>query len=197
MRCRDRCRRLPAGASFRCVTTDDDLAVLRRALDQLAALLADVRSDRSGDPTPCSEWTVQDLVDHVVSAPTRFARMLRDQPIDWAAPSPPAGDDPADAFRAHADNLLDAWRDHSGPVEGASPDWQCAELAVHTWDLATAVGAPTSTLDPQVAERGLALMRSSLTPENRGPVFGPEQPAPEDADAYERIAAFAGRSVRT
>ena len=59
------------------------------------------------------------------------------------------------------------------------------------------MGAPTSTLDPQVAERGLALMRSSLTPENRGPVFGPEQPAPEDADAYERIAAFAGRSVRT
>jgi uncharacterized protein (TIGR03086 family) len=178
------------------VTEDEDLAVLRRALEQLAALLADVRPDASGDPTPCADWTVQDLVDHAVAAPTRFARMLRDEPIDWAAGSPPAGDDPVGAFRSHADDLLGAWRDHSGPVENAGLDWQCAELAVHAWDLATALHADTSALDPQVAERGLSFMRSSLTPENRGPVFGPEQPAPEGADAYGRIAAFAGRSVQ-
>ena len=176
--------------------TDEDLAALRSGLDQLADLLTDVRPEASGDPTPCSEWTVQDLVDHVVAAPTRFTRMLREEPIDWAAPTPPAGGDPAGAFRAHAEDLLDAWREHSGPVEGAGLDWQCAELAVHTCDLATSVGVPTSSLDPQVAERGLSFMRTSLTPENRGPVYGPEQPAPRDADVYERIAAFAGRSVR-
>jgi uncharacterized protein (TIGR03086 family) len=169
--------------------------VLRRALDQLAALLADVRPEASGDPTPCAEWTVQDLVDHIAAAPTRFARMLRAEPIDWSAPTPPAGDDPAAAFRSHADDLLGGWREHAGSVDDAGLDWQCAELAVHTWDLATAVHVPTSALDPQVAERGLAFMRVGLTPENRGPVFGPEQPAPEGADAYGRIAAFAGRSV--
>jgi uncharacterized protein (TIGR03086 family) len=138
---------------------------------------------------------VQDLVDHVVATPTRFARMLRGEPIDWSAPTPPAGDDPAGAFRAHADDLLGTWREQTGPVEDAGLDWQCAELAVHTWDLATALHAPTSSLDPQVAERGLAFMRNSLTSENRAPVFGPERPAPESADAYGRIAAFAGRSV--
>jgi uncharacterized protein (TIGR03086 family) len=177
------------------VTTDEDLAPLRRALDQLAALLADVRPEASGEPTPCDDWTVRDLVDHVVAAPTRFARMLRDEPIDWSAPTPPAGDDPAGAFRASADDLLSAWHDHSGAVDDAGPDWQCAELAVHTWDLATAVHAPTGTLDPEVAERGLAFMQDNLTPENRGPVFGPPQPVPEGTDAYGRIAAFAGRSV--
>jgi uncharacterized protein (TIGR03086 family) len=177
------------------VTNAEDLAVLRRALDQVAALLADVRPKSPEEPTPCTEWTVQDLVDHLVAAPTRFARMLRGQPIDWSAPTPPAGDDPEGAFRAHADDLLRAWRDHTGPVENAGLDWQCAELAVHTWDLATAVHAPTSSLDPHVAERGLAFMRDNLTPENRGPAFGPQQPAPETADAYGRIAAFAGRSV--
>jgi uncharacterized protein (TIGR03086 family) len=178
------------------VTEDDDLAVLRRAVDQLAALLADIRPESSAAPTPCTEWKVQDLVDHVVAAPTRFARMLRGEPIDWSAPTPPAGDDPAGAFRSHADDLLHAWRDHDGPVEHAGLDWQLAELAVHTWDLASAVHAPISTLDPQVAERGLAFMAASLTPENRGPVFGPEQAAPDGADAYGRIAAFAGRSVQ-
>ena len=73
--------------------------------------------------------------------------------------------------------------------------WQLAELAVHTWDLATAVHTPTGDLDPVVAERGLAFMQQGLTADNRAPVFGPEQPAPPDADAYTRIAAFAGRQV--
>jgi uncharacterized protein (TIGR03086 family) len=175
--------------------TDEDLAVLSRALDQLAGLVADVPPEAAGDPTPCPDWRVRDLVDHVVAAPTRFARMLRDEPVDWSAPTPPAGEDPAGAFRAHAEDLLGAWREHSGPVEGAGADWQCAELAVHSWDLATALGVSTSRLDPEVAERGLAFMRAALTPDNRGPAFGPEQPAPEGADAYARIAAFAGRPV--
>jgi uncharacterized protein (TIGR03086 family) len=177
------------------MTDHEELAVLRRALDQLGALVADVRPQTLKDPTPCTDWTVQDLVDHVVAAPTRFARMLRDEPIDWTAPTPPAGADPAGAFRAHADDLLGAWAGHPGSAQDAGLDWQCAELAVHTWDLATALHVPTGTLDPEVAERGLAFMQASLTPDKRGPVFGPEQPAPDGADAYGRIAAFAGRSV--
>jgi hypothetical protein len=75
------------------------------------------------------------------------------------------------------------------------PDWQCAELAVHTYDLATAIGHSTGDLDPEVAERGLAFMQSHLTPANRAPAFEPEQPTPAAADAYVRIAAYAGRIV--
>jgi uncharacterized protein (TIGR03086 family) len=170
------------------VTTDDDQAVLRRALDQLAGLLDDVPDGALGDRTPCPQWSVQDLVDHVVAAPTRFARMARGEDVDWAA-TPAAGAEPAAAFRTNAEDLLST-------VGGPIPvDWQCAELAVHTWDLATALGRPSGNLDPEVAERGLSFMRASLTDDNRGPAFGPEQPAPEGADAYQRIAAFAGRSV--
>jgi hypothetical protein len=85
--------------------------------------------------------------------------------------------------------------DDAAPGGPVSVDWQCAELAVHTWDLATAIGRPTADLDAEVAERGLAFMRASLTDDNRSPAFGPEEPAPESADPYQRIAAFAGRSV--
>ena len=46
-----------------------------------------------------------------------------------------------------------------------------------------------------MAERGRAFMRGSLTEPNRAPALGPEQVAPEGADACQRIAAFAGRSV--
>jgi uncharacterized protein (TIGR03086 family) len=174
---------------------EDDLATLRSALDQLAGLLDDVPAGSLGDRTPCEDWTVEDLVDHIVAAPANFARMVRGEPIDWSAPTPSAGLDPAGRFRAHGEDLLLAWRhrDPSGGPPGI--EWQCAELAVHTWDLAVALGRSTTTLDPRPAERGLAFMRASLTEDNRSPVFGPEQRAPESADAYQRVAAFAGRSV--
>jgi uncharacterized protein (TIGR03086 family) len=176
------------------MTPDDDPAVLRRGLDQLAGLLDDVPSGALADPTPCPQWSVQDLVDHIVAAPTRFARMARGEEVDWSA-TPSAGREPAAQFRSHAEDLLRAVAD-GGAQDGSIPvDWQCAELAVHTWDLATALGRSTGDLDGEVAERGLAFMRASLTDDNRGLAFGPEQPAPEGADAYQRIAAFAGRSV--
>src|SRR4051812_9365729 len=151
----------------------DDPAVLRRALDQLADLLAEVHPGALSDPTPCTEWTVGDLVDHIVATPEKFAWMVRGRPIDWSAPTPPAGGDPAGTFRSHADDLLAAQREAPDAPPGV--DWQCAELAVHTWDLATALNRPTSELDPEVADRGLAFMRDNLTPDNRGEAFGPAQ----------------------
>jgi uncharacterized protein (TIGR03086 family) len=176
------------------MTSDDDPAVLRRALDQLADLLDDVPSGALADPTPCPSWNVQDLVDHIVAAPSRFARMARGEAVDWSE-TPAAGRDAAAQFRSHGEDLLGAVAGPAAPGSPVSLDWQCAELAVHTWDLATAVGRPTADLDPEVAERGLAFMRASLTDDNRGPAFGPAQPAPEGADPYQRAAAFAGRSV--
>ena len=38
-------------------------------------------------------------------------------------------------------------------------------------------------------------MVASLNDDNRSPAFGPERQAPDEADAYTRIAAFAGRTV--
>jgi uncharacterized protein (TIGR03086 family) len=178
------------------VVGEVDTTVLRRALEQTAVVLAGAEESAPTDPTPCGDWTMRDLVDHVVAAPTRFARMVRGEAIDWSAPTPPAGEDPVAAFRAHADDLLGAWGEQEEAPPGPGLDWQCAELAVHTWDLAAATGRPTGDLDPEVAERGLAFMRANLTADIRGPAFGPEQAAPDDADAYERIAAFAGRAVR-
>jgi hypothetical protein len=49
----------------------------------------------------------------------------------------------------------------------------------------------TAGLDPEVGERGLAFMEASLTSDNRGGEFAPEQEAPPGADPYTRIAAFA------
>jgi uncharacterized protein (TIGR03086 family) len=174
---------------------NDELAVLSRSLDQAAALLASTGDDDLAAPTPCAEWTTGQLVDHLVEAPSKFARMLRGEEVDWSAPTPHVASDRADAFRGHADALQGAWHDVGDGEAPIGPDWQTAEIAVHTYDLAAALGRSTSDLDAEVAERGLAFMQVNLTPENRGGVFLPEQEAPEGGDAYQRIAAFAGRTV--
>ena len=81
-----------------------------------------------------------------------------------------------------------------GAVE-TQADWQSAELGVHTWDLVRALGR-SQALDDEVAERGRGFMQQNLPSERRGGAFGPEVPAPDDASAYERLAAFAGRDPR-
>jgi uncharacterized protein (TIGR03086 family) len=172
-----------------------ELAVLSRGLDQAAELLDTVGDDDLARPTPCEEWTTGELVDHLVAAPAKFAAMVRGDEVDWSAPTPHVGSDRAAAFRAPARELMDAWRGVGDGDAPTGPDWQSAEVAVHTYDLAVALGRSTSELDPEVAERGLAFMSANLTPDNRGPAFHPEQSPPDGADAYQRIAAFAGRTV--
>jgi len=168
------------------------LDVLHTGLDQVDTLLGAVGPDDLGRSTPCKDWSVSDLVDHLVQTPQRFAMMVRGEDVDWTAPTPHEAD-PLTVYRRHADELRAALAD--APDAPPGPDWQCAELAVHTWDLATALDRSMTDLDPDVAERGLAFMQASLNDDNRAPAFDPEQPAPPDADAYTRIAAFAGRKV--
>jgi uncharacterized protein (TIGR03086 family) len=173
---------------------DASLDLLATALDQAADLLAEVDDDQLDAATPCEEWTVGALVDHLVNAPWVFTTIMRGEQPDWSATPEHVGSDRAERFRAAGAALLDAWRTTGETSDQPSPRaWQLAELSVHSWDLATALGASTAALDPRPAEEGLAFMQASLTADNRGGVFGPEQPAPDGADAYARIAAFAGR----
>ena len=174
----------------------DDVGLLGRALDQTGDLLDHVRPDVLDRPTPCTQWRLGDLADHVVAVPRNFLLTLRGEKADWGHP-PHLTSGWGPEFRVAADDLVHAWHQRLAE-DGATAgrvDWQLAEIAVHTWDLATALGVPLDGFDPEPAERGLAFMRASLTPDNRGEAFGPERPAPDGAGPYDRIAAFAGRPV--
>jgi len=174
------------------VSTVDEVTVLGRAIDQAGDMLEHVHPDLVDRRTPCEGWMVGDLADHLVQAPRAFLTLMRGERPDWAARPPHLDDGWAQEFRNAGDDLIHAW--HQGIGEGhASAAWQCAELAVHTWDLARSLGQPVSGLDPAVAEVGLAFMQANLTAENRGGAFDSEQPSPEGSGPYDRIAAFAGR----
>ena len=44
----------------------DPLVAHQRAQDAFAGVLAKVSPDQRGAPTPCSEWTINDLIEHVI-----------------------------------------------------------------------------------------------------------------------------------
>jgi uncharacterized protein (TIGR03086 family) len=175
-------------------TTTEAQRVLIHALDQAGDVLDHVRAEQVAKPTPCGEWDVGALADHLVQAPKNFLVMMSGEQPDWSAPTPHLTEGWAASYRVHADDLIHAWHALKGdPPVPAS--WQVAELAVHTWDLAVAIGYPIDRLDTEVAEVGLDFMRDNMTPERRGDAFGPEFEAPADAGPYDALAAFAGREV--
>lgn len=177
----------------------DEVRVLARAIDQAGDVLDHVHQDALGRPTPCTDWDVATLVDHLVHAPSQFLTMMRGEDIDWAAAPPHVTEEWGPAFRVAGDDLIHAWHEHSSTADAdeapVSADMQTAELALHSWDVARAVGYPMDRLEPEIAERALAFMSANLTDENRRPVFGPPQVAPEGAGPYDELAAYAGRSV--
>lgn len=164
-------------------------SIVARGLDQLGQLVATTEPTQLDAPTPCENWTVRDLIDHVTQTTAQFAALARGEDVDWNAPTP-HHDDAAQAYRQNADELIAVFAD--GQVPEGMPS---AELGVHAWDLATALGRDTGALDPEVAEVGLEFMTQNLTPDRRGDAFGPQQQAPDGANAYERLAAFAGRQI--
>ena len=172
----------------------DSVVVLSRALDQAGDVLAAVHPDQLTLPTPCRDWDVQRLVTHLVHDPPTFLAMARGDQVDWSAEPEPVTEAWAQRFRSSADDLLHRWHQAADDAQAGQVDWQTAEFAVHAWDLAQAIGY-AGRLDPEVAERGLAFMTANLTDENRGGAFGPAVPVADDAPVYERLAAFAGRSV--
>lgn len=184
----------------------DEVGLLRRALDQAAAVIGTIRPDQAELATPCPDWNVRALVRHVVGHDLpNFMISARGENADWQSPPDELGTDWAGEFAERARALLEVWRAAdlnrmvTVPGGGEAPlrsraDHQITELAVHSWDLVRATGAPV-TLDPALAEHALAWSRTMLRPQFRGPdkAFGDEVPVPEDAPGYDRLAGWFGR----
>ena len=67
-----------------------------------------------------------------------------------------------------------------------------ADLLVHTWDLARAVGLDEQ-LDPDEVRRAYAVMEPNDEMMRQGSAFGPRIEVPDDADEQTRLIAFTGR----
>ena len=141
----------------------------RRAVEHWAARVAAVKNEQWGDPTPCAEWSVRQLVNHVVSEELWAAPLLGGQTIEEVGnqfDGDVLGDDPLGRARMAADEamaIVEAIVPGGGRVQlsygeedmGEYVRQMCADHLIHGWDLAAATGGGTS-MDPElVAEVGV------------------------------------------
>jgi uncharacterized protein (TIGR03086 family) len=155
-------------------------------------------------PTPCTEWDVGTVINHIVNAQLRVAAMLSGQP------GPESGDavlgpDPSADFRSSF-AVLSAVFDEPGFLErrvptpfGDAPGAQLvalrvAELTLHAWDLAAATGQ-SRAFDSGLVAFASAVMHAQPIPRASGAPFGPQQTVPAIATDADLLAAFAGRTV--
>ena len=178
------------------------MALLERALDQTQAIIAQVRVDQAGAPTPCSDWNVRQLVNHVVHDVQQFTAMAHGERFQQRDADVTC-DDWLGAYRTAANDLRTAWSE-PGALErtvklpfGEMPaTWQVGQqftdLAVHAWDVARAAGLEP-TVDASILDAALAWGKQNLKPEFRGAAFGPEVPVPDSAPTFDRLVGFFGR----
>jgi uncharacterized protein (TIGR03086 family) len=162
-------------------------------------VIAGVRPEQLSDKTPCADWTVRDLLDHmigVVSGLGDAAAGRERRPFELTA-------DPTAQFDTAAAATMAAWRSPGvldrvvdggpGPMPGrVLAGINLLDTATHTWDLAVATGQPAALPD-DVAVAALEVSRQIISPEIRPGRFGPERPVSGGADPTEQLVAFLGR----
>ena len=172
------------------------------AATELARLLAGVPRDRLDAPTPCSDWTLADLLLHIDGFTVAFTANARREPVsqgpgtlppDWHDSVPRRLAELAEAWRAET-----AWqaRVSAGGIEMSAEDNALValeELVLHGWDVARATGQQLRVDDASLTgvERFQEVF-GELIASGRGP-YGPAVPVLPDASRLDRLLGKAGR----
>lgn len=178
----------------------DPVELYRKATARAVEVVAGVEPDQLGLPTPCREWKVQDLLDHMVGG-TEYLLAA----IDSRDPKPPAATNAAD-YRLGVDAVL-AGLGTPGALERTclSPlgfEWPVTQAVagtfmdalVHTWDLARATGQDEG-LDPGLVEACIALFLPDMPEHGRAAgIVGPAVDVGPDPTPQERLLGALGRT---
>jgi uncharacterized protein (TIGR03086 family) len=183
----------------------DVLSLLDRAYAETIDVAAKLTPEDLDRPTPCTEWTVRDLINHFLWSATRLSEATVGRPGP-AAGEDLVGDDAPRAVAARLRAAQELWH-RPGALEatcslqiGELPGTVAATISLvdtytHRWDLARAVGGDPE-LDPELAEACLKFTQGFVTDAVRARVgFNPPVEPPVGASAGQRLVAFLGRPV--
>jgi uncharacterized protein (TIGR03086 family) len=179
---------------------------------EMSRLVNGVRDDQLGEPTPCSSYTLGDLLQHVRVLAEAFTLAARkEQPAGGSKP-PSLGDAallPAD-WRGETDAWLDrlvaswtetaAWEGTTWIAGFEAPSSAVGitaanELVAHGWDVARASGQQLRLDDASLAPSTefVAMMSGPGSEQARGDAFGPALPVPAGASLLDAVIAGNGR----
>jgi uncharacterized protein (TIGR03086 family) len=183
----------------------DLLAALRDGLDDFDAAVGDIGEDQWDNPTPCAEWSVRDLLNHMTAealwAPHLFAGE-RLETVGDRYEGDVLGDDPRGAWSAAARRERAALAEpdvlagttHTSMGELPTREYavqRLTDLVVHRWDLARGTGQDAA-IDETVAGFLYEQARRYGDLAATG-VFGPAVEVDDDAGPVERLLALLGR----
>jgi uncharacterized protein (TIGR03086 family) len=187
----------------------DILALHERALGQTSQIIANIVPDQLELPTPCHEWNVRTLLNHLVAGNWRFVAAAEGKPVQRGSVTEDfLGDDPAGAYRKSAEALKRAWQDPAlldqvyqmpiGELPGpAAVSVRLVETVTHGWDLARATGQ-SPRFDDETVQAAMRFAQANLGHERPpGMPFASAVPIDDDLPPVDRLAAFMGRQPVT
>ncbi|MGH3936502.1 MAG: TIGR03086 family metal-binding protein [Pseudonocardiaceae bacterium] len=167
-----------------------------------------VQPGQWGDPTPCSEWDVRGLVNHLVVEQLWAPLLLDGATVDDVGnrfDGDQLGDDPVAAWERAAAAAREAFAAPgalrrsvelsygSRPANGYCQE-MTMDLTVHAWDLARGIGV-AEHLDEQLVRDVLGFIEPQIEQLAGTGLFGRPAEVSEAADAQTRLLALLGRTV--
>ena len=184
--------------------------MMQRVVDTTTAVIDKTSTDQLANPTLCTEWTVKDVINHMVGGATMFAISMEEGSVPDAVlgqlmGGDNVGDDPQGAWATASDRAMKAFA-LPGAMDrivklpfgempgGIALNIAIFDVATHACDLARATGQHVT--DDELLGGALAMGKQMVGPDLRVPgVFGDEQAAAAQASAEDKLLAFAGRKL--
>ena len=188
----------------------DNLALMKQVIASTDKVVKGTDASQLGLPSPCTEWTVRDVINHITGGATMFAVCVEegsvpDDLLGQLTGGDNLGSDYVGAWESASSRAI-ATFEAPGALDkmvklpfGEMPAGVALNIAVfdvltHAADIASATGQTIE--NTALVETALEVGRQMVGPDLRVPgVFGPEQSAPEGATPTARLLAFAGREV--
>lgn len=179
---------------------------LFKAIALAGETIAAVGPDSLDAPTPCPDYTVRQMAQHMIAVARRVSvaasggnpftvPSLADVPdADWTKAWDAARGE-AEAAWASPDVLGRMCNLGFTTLPGvAAAVAYTTEISLHTWDLAKATGQ-SPAWDPEVLAPSVGAMRHAVPSEPRGGMvpFGPVVEVPADAPLIDQLAGWYGR----
>ncbi|MGO8864740.1 MAG: TIGR03086 family metal-binding protein [Acidimicrobiales bacterium] len=184
--------------------------LIKRVISSTDQVVRGTEPSQLGLPSPCEEWTVRDVINHITGGATMFAVCVEegsvpDELLGQLMSADNLGDDYVGAWESASSRAVAAF-EVPGALDkmvklpfgempaGAALDIAVVDVLTHAADIASATNQTIE--DTALVETALEMGRQMIGPDLRAPgLFGPEQPAPDGAIADVRLLAFTGRKV--
>jgi uncharacterized protein (TIGR03086 family) len=178
----------------------------RRSVEEFGQRLMAIGPDDWARRTPCTDWSVRDLVRHLIyedlwAPPLLAGATIAD--IGDRFEGDILGADPQAAWKDAANAALAAASEDAlgrtvhlsfGDFPGGEYLGQLtADHTIHAWDLARGIGGD-ERLDPELVEFVRAFMEPQVEQWAAAGVFAPPVPVPGDADLQTKLLALTGRT---